>query len=363
MRIVVWELDRCAHLFLTKYALFHDYEVVGCITMDKSLWNTVLPQYQCELLPPNELTSLMFDKIAVLTENCIELKMTLMQLLKLPEDLFITRFDIEESVIEKFEKKYQDSDDIEIQEILKSYRSRNMVDVYGSFIPDEKPYHDVFRDEENFPYIMFEGKRMYFPQNYSFDIYSGKEVVRNILQEQGEKSPHLYIRDPQDIPDQAVIVDAGVCEGNFALRYVDKAKKIYLIESDPMWIAALKRTFRDYADKVVLCDKFLSRFDTETEVRLDTLVQEPIDFLKMDIEGAEIDALIGAHHTLKNSCANCAICSYHKQYDAEYVAMLLESYGYETSFSDGYMAYIWEPNGAEFRRGVVHAKKIKPLGQ
>lgn len=357
MKIVVWELDDYVGYFLTKYALLHDYELVGCITMNPSFWNETLSTYNCAILPPNKLTSLSFDKIAVLTEDCEALKGTLMQLLKLPAEFFITRFDIEQEAIDKLEKQYQDSDDAEIQDIIKSYQHRGSVDVYGTFIPNEKPYHDVLRDEEDFPYIMFEGKRMYFPQTYNFDTYYGKEVVRNILMEQEEKSPHLYIRSPEDIPDQAVIVDAGVCEGNFALRYVDKAKKIYLIESDPDWIAALSRTFRDYADKVVLCDKFLSRFDTETEIRLDTLVQEPIDFLKMDIEGAEIDALIGAHHTLKNSHANCAICSYHRQYDAEYITMLLQSYGYETSFSDGYMAYIWEPHGAELRHGVVYGKK------
>lgn len=55
-------------------------------------------------------------------------------------------------------------------------------------------------------------------------------------------------------------MDAGVCEGNFALRFIDRARKIYLIEADASWMEALERTFALYREKIVFCNKFLSRY-------------------------------------------------------------------------------------------------------
>jgi predicted RNA methylase len=201
---------------------------------------------------------------------------------------------------------------------------------------------------------------MYYPQSFSFVNCDGKQYVYNVLREQGEKSPHLYVRNNDEIKEDSVIVDAGVCEGNFALRYVDKAKKIYLIESDPQWIKALKMTFSDYQDKVVICNKFLTRYESESTTTLDELVQEDIDFLKMDIEGAEIDAILGGKNILRKSNARCAICSYHKKNDEENIRYLLETYGYQTSTSEGYMFFPYDENildTMDFRRGVVYGAK------
>jgi predicted RNA methylase len=218
----------------------------------------------------------------------------------------------------------------------------------------------VYRDNHDRPYILFEGKKMYYPQSFSFVNCDGKQYVYNVLREQGEKSPHLYVRNNDEIKEDSVIVDAGVCEGNFALRYVDKAKKIYLIESDPQWIKALKMTFSDYQDKVVICNKFLTRYESENTTTLDELVQEDIDFLKMDIEGAEIDAILGGKNILRKSNARCAICSYHKKNDEENIRYLLETYGYQTSTSEGYMFFPYDENildTMDFRRGVVYGAK------
>lgn len=47
---------------------------------------------------------------------------------------------------------------------------------------------------------------------------------------------------------------------------------------------------------------------------------------------------------------------------AEYISNILESYGYETEYSKGYMVFeydedIWHTS--DFRRGIVHGRKIK----
>ncbi len=49
--------------------------------------------------------------------------------------------------------------------------------------------------------------------------------------------------------------------------------------------------------------------------RLDDLVHEQVDFIKMDIEGAEADAVEGARETIRKCHPNMAICVYHKPDD------------------------------------------------
>lgn len=56
----------------------------------------------------------------------------------------------------------------------------------------------------------------------------------------------------------------------------------------------------------------------ERIINLNTLVTEPVNFIKMDIEGAEVSALIGADKVFKNSKdIRCAICAYHRHGDEE----------------------------------------------
>jgi len=82
------------------------------------------------------------------------------------------------------------------------------------------------------------------------------------MYEQKDKSPHLYIKDENIITQNSVLVDAGTCEGNFAIRFVDKVSKMYLIEPDPVWQECLQRTFYPFKDKVVICNKSLARYDS-----------------------------------------------------------------------------------------------------
>lgn len=50
-------------------------------------------------------------------------------------------------------------------------------------------------------------------------------------------------------------------------------------------------------------------------IRLDDAVPEPITFLKLDIEGAEYDALQGAEQHIKAHTPTMAVCIYHNQQD------------------------------------------------
>jgi len=65
-------------------------------------------------------------------------------------------------------------------------------------------------------------------------------------------------------------------------------------------------------------------------LKIDTIVEElgleKVDFIKMDIEGAEIDALLGAEQTIKRFKPKLAICTYHRPTDSEEIKKIILSY-------------------------------------
>lgn len=357
MKAVVWGTGGTTADFLRKKIENSAYEIVAFTDNNPEMWRECWNGRQ--VIPPGELRDIDYDVVIICSLYWEEIRKQLINELDVDEHKIITYKNLEQMICNRFVEKYEGSNDKEIQSVLEVFRQGNP-NILGSYAPEIKEYSKVYRDEDGFPYILFENKKMYYPLEYKFEKKDGMEVVADILYEQGHESPHLYIRSEEEIPDKAVIVDAGVCEGNFALRYIDKADKVYLIEADPNWMEALRRTFRNYSEKVVFCNKFLSCHDNASEITLDSLVTEKIDFLKMDIEGAEVEALLGARSVLLNSQARCAICSYHRQYDEKYISYILESYGYHVEHSKGYMFFPYDDNMVDtldLRRAVIYGEK------
>lgn len=59
---------------------------------------------------------------------------------------------------------------------------------------------------------------------------------------------------------------------------------------------------------------------------IDRTINEKVDFIKLDIEGAEIEALKGAKDTIKKQKPKLAVCVYHKQEDFIDIPNLLLAY-------------------------------------
>lgn len=257
-------------------------------------------------------------------------------------------------------EKYKNTENKEIQKILRHWEN-NEISVYNQYVNLGLERHYVQWDcMENMPYIVFEEKRMYFPYDYRFIEYEGKKLILDLTAEQQRSSPHLYMNGNHKIEDRDVIADAGVMEGNFSLRYIEKVSKAYLFECDTRWIRPLQKTFEKFKDKVVLCNRFLGQFSGGKYIKLDDIITGRLDFLKMDIEGTEIEALLGGRNTILNNNVKCSICSYHKSGDEAAIKDVLNSYGYQTSTSKGYMLFYWDENifsTLDFRKGIVYADK------
>lgn len=358
MKIVIWGTGGTLSLFLDARVLYADHEIVAFTDNNSNVWGELI--HGIPVLPPGELQKMNFDKVIIcvlLYQN--EIYKQLLEEIGVGSEKIWLYSDVENALGDKLRAKYQECTNPDIQKILSCYSEKGF-SIYGSYYGDGTKHTVVERDKDGMPFIWFEGKKMYFPQTYKFRKENNSEYIPDILFEQKYGSPHLYIQKEDDIKKNGVIVDAGVCEGNFALRYVDKVRKIYLVESDPQWVEALKRTFYDWKDKVVICNKFLTRYQSENTITLDDLVEEKIDFLKMDIEGGEIDALLGGKNILQSSRAKCAICSYHRQNDEQNIRFILEALGYQTAVSQGYMFFIFDPyikDTMDFRRGIVYGEK------
>lgn len=261
--------------------------------------------------------------------------------------------------------KYSGSDDPEISDVFKKMRKKQGLDVfYFDRENDGKKWNEAYYDTNaGLYYILFEGKRMYLKRSYGyFKEFNGKRYVGDMWGEQDPNSPHLYEAGKIIAEQDDILVDAGVCEGNFTLHNIDKIKKAYLVECDKGWIEALEYTFRPYKNKIQYCNKFLSDHDSDETICLDTLVDDVVNFIKMDIEGEEVKALTGAKRVLEESnFLKCAICSYHRHGDEQKIKQILHSYGFHTEVSKGYMLFAsdsYVQKNPELRRGIVRGRKI-----
>lgn len=263
-------------------------------------------------------------------------------------------------------ENYIASNDHEIQELLEKIDRRNRINVYYyEYKNKQKDWYEAFYDANaDLHYIFFEGKRMYLKRSFKLiEKKDGRKYIGNVWGEQDPNSPHLYEEGDVIVETDDILVDAGACEGNFSLHNIDKVKKIYLIECDEEWMEALHYTFRPYKNKVIFCDKFLSNIDTNKTVTLDTLISGQVDFIKMDIEGEEINALNGASNILgQNTNIKCSICSYHRHGDEDKIKQILNRHGLDCRTSKGYMLFIHDETvlkNPELRRGIVRGcKKI-----
>lgn len=211
-------------------------------------------------------------------------------------------------------------------------------------------------NENGFNYILFNGYKMYFKQNWS--VLSCKSYIKTLLVEQDARSPHCYCTDNFYVNNDETLLDIGAAEGNFSLLSINKAKEIYMFEYNNDWYKALEKTFEPFTEKVKLFNKKVDSKTASNSIKLDDLPELYTKklFIKMDVEGSERTIFKGMEKLLAtNKNIRIAVCTYHGYNDAVEFENYFKQLGFKTEFSSGYMLYYFAKDlkPPYLRKGVL----------
>ncbi|MDD4564166.1 MAG: FkbM family methyltransferase [Eubacteriales bacterium] len=246
---------------------------------------------------------------------------------------------------------------------IRFFEQRNQFQIFPyEFTLKYNPENVIVQKDINngLHYVMHCGKRLYFPRKMPREEIQKK--YNNLMIEQDAESPHRYLTEAFGIDKGMILADVGCAEGMLSLEVIELTKKVYLFEYKKEWVDALNATFMQWKDKVTIVQKYVSDTRSNNTTTIDNFFKDSHDSLliKMDVEGAESKVLSGGNETLKGKNVKVICCTYHKQNDAEEFQQLLNSKGYKTEFTDGYM--FWKSDKSfkppYFRKGLIRGWKV-----
>lgn len=362
-KVLVWGAGQMARKFWENRVFWEDVIDIVAITDNNShIWEKAFNTYR--IIPPQEAYRLEFDRIIISS----------LKYYKEIAGQIIAETNIDKSKIEnilyvakcKLLARY--GSDIDKQDVLSYIRSHELevfnypyVEKYESLQPDIG-----FDSDAKLYYVLHNGQRMYMARGLDTEDKVSM-YYKSLCIEQDRESPHLYLEDGFDVEQNDVVVDAGAAEGIFALSIIEKARKLYLIETDAEWIKALKYTFRNYTEKVEIINAFIADYEGYNTHKLDNLVHEEVNFIKMDIEGCEYPAMRGAKRLISESNRiRCAVCAYHNDNDEVLLEEFAKNMGMKTEFSKGFMFYCIDIQQhyilPTLRRGIIRCTKSESSG-
>lgn len=170
---------------------------------------------------------------------------------------------------------------------------------------------------------------------------------------------HYYLHYRPFFPSEAVVIDCGAFCGFFTQLALSRgAGRLIAAEPNPQMANCLRRTFAHEIEsgRVTIIEAAVGQTESVTKfacnamrpyggsvtsdtdaqdvrcVSLDATVSQigisRCDFLKMDIEGFEIQALLGALSMLEGFLPSAALAAYHREADARMIQAILRSCGY-----------------------------------
>ena len=254
--------------------------------------------------------------------------------------------------------KTRPSSDPEINEAL-NFLKGNPLSVFPyTFSKSYDPATiDVFADDTSgLNYVMFRKHKLFFKRGLSLEQI--RHAYSFLLCEQDPESPHCYLTGDFNIAGNSILADVGCAEGIFSLMNIDQLKQVYLFEADPDWIDALEQTFRPWKEKVTIVNKFVSDRTEGNFVSLDDYFKTaPVDFLKIDVDGAEDDLLKGSMRFIAGNRLKIALCTYHRQGDDRKFGGILEKLNFKINFSQNYMLFYFDEEFGPpyFRKALIRA--------
>ena len=170
------------------------------------------------------------------------------------------------------------------------------------------------------------------------DIYNRNQYFNNVLADR--------------MGEEEIYVDGGLFDGGTIFDFIKysngKFLKIYGFEPDPNNYRNVVGKFSDSPDKIFIYNSALSDYSGEirftiapeisyassiseagnqvvSAVRLDDIADERISFIKLDVEGAEFDVLMGAMRTIQKYKPKLAISVYHRDDDLLTIPFLIHN--------------------------------------
>lgn len=226
--------------------------------------------------------------------------------------------------------------------------------------PDEYMLeYSNFNVEVNFDSI----KQLYFVKHNNRKLFFASrfnkeqiiKLYKSLIIEQDYRCAHRYVGNYEDLRG-LTLLDIGSAEGIFTLDNIERVNHAYLFEVESYWIDALKATFEPWRNKVTIVEKYVGSNISEYSLTIDSFLmgkEKENIFIKMDIEGAEEEALIGAKDILSaGKNIQLAICTYHNPKHPHLFESMLHHYGFRTEFTNGYLYW-----GKRLSKAVIRGQK------
>ena len=233
--------------------------------------------------------------------------------------------------------------------------------LWGSFSPEEKDYttfelraKEVKQRSYEFIWLYkrledYTSKRTLYAILLNWIMMDSNEtaVIRSPFDDYYE--PDVFLHNSGD-----VFVDAGAFNGDSIYSYIRNYgagySKIYAYEISPKACAELEENTKEFHD-IFVCQRGLGKEPgrmslqeneaatankaealsdaSEGSVDIvaldDELEKEGVTFIKMDIEGAEKDALLGCCRIITGSQPKLAICTYHGYEDIWRIPVMIDA--------------------------------------
>jgi hypothetical protein len=131
-----------------------------------------------------------------------------------------------------------------------------------------------------------------------------------------------YFMNEINVNKGDTVLDIGAAPGDFSTLCIAKnAYKVYAFEPEKIQIDILRKINKLNNGKIEIVQKYCDEVLGDDTTTIDKFIEEnkikQVNFIKMDIEGAEPKALRGAKNTLKVYRPKLAICTYHNKKDEE----------------------------------------------
>jgi len=229
--------------------------------------------------------------------------------------------------------------------------------------------------------LSFDNRHFWFPR----DTFPNKELWNEYLVVfwNSPSNFHYYLKSFSRLNQGDVVIDCGACEGFFVAKALEEgAGKVFAIEPNPLMVRCLERTFEKeiQGNRVVIAPFALGSTERDIyfnfddgnpfsgkvsnsglpikQITLDklfiTLCLQKIDFIKMDLEGLETEALLGGCHLISRFFPKLSISTYHGAEDYYRTFKIIKGFGYKKIQPSGITQ---RDDSQAYRPYLIHASR------